>query len=173
MAKTTSPFVAYRPFLILAGLVLAVATLYWAQKLVVPLVLAVLLTFILSPLVSLLQGRGLPRIPAAVLVVLIALLALAGIGSGLTLQVKRLSSDLPQYKDNIARKIAGVRGMGQGGWFENLQNTFQEIAGPSDGPKQALPVRVESSRMSEIGGAVGPAAETVATAGLVVVLVIF
>jgi predicted PurR-regulated permease PerM len=173
MAKTSPIFGAYRPLVILAGLVLAVATLYWAQKLIVPFVLAVLLTFVLSPLVSLLQRRGLPRVLAAVLVVFVALLALAAIGSGLTLQVKRLSSDLPQYKNNITRKIAGVRGMGQGGWFQNLQDTFQEIAGPSDDIKQPLPVRVETSRLSEIEGAVGPAVESLATAGLVVVLVIF
>src|SRR5689334_19544003 len=106
MAKNLSPLTPFRPFLMLGGLVLVAATLYWAQKILVPLTLAVLLTFVLSPLVALLQRRRLPRVLAALLVVLLALLVLGGVGSGLTLQAKRLAGELPQYKDNIARKVA-------------------------------------------------------------------
>ncbi len=178
MSKSASLLGSYRPLVMLAGLVLVVATLYWAQKILIPLVLAVLLTFILSPLVTLLQRRGVPRIVAALLVVVLAMLVLGGIGTGLALQVRRLAGQLPQYKDNIARKVAGVRGLGEGGWLQNIRNTYHEIARgdkpegqagatPAPGPSPA------TTGLSEFGTMIGPVAELVATAGLVVVLVIF
>jgi predicted PurR-regulated permease PerM len=40
-----------RPLLIFAGCVLVVGVLYWAQAVIVPVALALLLTFMLSPLV--------------------------------------------------------------------------------------------------------------------------
>ncbi|HZU35274.1 MAG TPA: AI-2E family transporter, partial [Gemmataceae bacterium] len=178
MPKSASPLGPYRPLVMLAGLVLVIATLYWAQKILIPLVLAVLLTFILSPLVTLLQRRGVPRIVAALLVVLLAMLVLGGIGTGLALQVKRLAGQLPQYKDNIARKVAGVRGLGSGGWLQNIRNTYHEIAGGDEPQEQAgtTPAPRPSpatTGLSEFGTMIGPVAELVATAGLVVVLVIF
>ena len=91
----------YRPFLMLGGLILVVATLYWAEMIFIPLALAVLLTFILSPLVTLLQRRGLPRVLPALLVVLFALLILGGAGSGLVLQVRRLAGELPGRKFQV------------------------------------------------------------------------
>ena len=62
-----------------AGLVLVVAVLYWAQAVLVPVCLAILLTFVLTPPVVWLQRR-IGRI-AAVLIVVISVfsfLALAG-----------------------------------------------------------------------------------------------
>lgn len=44
-----------RPLLTFGGCVLVVAVLYWAQAVIVPVALALLLTFMLSPLVVFLQ----------------------------------------------------------------------------------------------------------------------
>lgn len=181
MSDKPSPLTSIRPFLIIGGVVLAAVTLSWAEKILIPLVLAVLLTFILSPLVNLLQRHGVPRVPAALLVVVLAFVVVCGVGAGLTLQVKRLAGELPQYQQNIARKAAGVRGLGEGGWLHNLRSTFREITGEAsgEGPTDtapappSVPVRMESSGLSQIGSFLGPAAETLSSAGLVVVLVIF
>src|SRR5947208_10292814 len=54
----------------LTGLVLVVAILYLAKTVIVPLSLAILLTFGLTPVVSAIQRRGLPRIPAVLLTAL-------------------------------------------------------------------------------------------------------
>lgn len=202
MAKNSSALGPYRPFLLLGGLVLVAATLQWAQKVVVPVTLAVLLAFVLAPLVTFFQRRGLPRVPAALVVVLLALLVVAALGAGLTLQARRLAGELPQYRENIARKVAGVRGLGQSGWLRNLRDTFRVVTGgaqaegvpagevpapelppgavaPPDGPPPAaaeprpVPVRVESSVLPDYEQLLGPAAEFLAAAGLVVVLVTF
>src|SRR4030095_10850763 len=71
----------------LAGLVLLIACLYWAREVLVPVALAILLTFLLAPLVPLLERRRLPRVPAVVLVVLLALGVLGGVGMVLVTQV--------------------------------------------------------------------------------------
>jgi hypothetical protein len=44
--------------------VLVVAALYWLQAVLIPMAMAILLTFLLSPLVGILQRRRLGRVPA-------------------------------------------------------------------------------------------------------------
>src|SRR6516225_6592002 len=63
--STTKPRDA---FLILGGLVLVTACLYWARQVLIPVALAVLLTFILTPAVSALQRRGLGRVFSVMIV---------------------------------------------------------------------------------------------------------
>src|SRR5947199_3791957 len=105
MAATLSPANSYRPLIILGGIVLVTASLYLAQKVLIPLALALLLAFILAPVVDGLQRLNLWRVPSVLLVVVLSLLLLGGIGLALTLQLKKLAADLPKYKDNIATKI--------------------------------------------------------------------
>ena len=57
---------AYRPLTVLASFVLVVAAMYWGRAVLIPLALAMLLAFLLSPLVRRLQGAGLRRVPAAI-----------------------------------------------------------------------------------------------------------
>jgi len=64
MAASSSSASSYRPLIILGGVVLVTASLYFAQKVLVPLALAVLLAFILAPVVDILQRRGLWRVPS-------------------------------------------------------------------------------------------------------------
>src|SRR5437879_2036509 len=54
----------------LEGAALIVAILYLAKAVIVPLALAVLLTFILTPIVTAVQRRGLGRVSSVLLVVL-------------------------------------------------------------------------------------------------------
>src|SRR4030095_14341828 len=59
---------------------LVVAALYWLQAVLIPMALAVLLTFLLSPVVGILQRRRLGRVPAVLVTVLLAFSILGGIG---------------------------------------------------------------------------------------------
>ncbi|MCI0461562.1 MAG: AI-2E family transporter, partial [Gemmataceae bacterium] len=68
MVDTTSRS-RYRHLTMLASFVLVVASIYWARSVLIPLALAVLLAFLLNPLVRWLQTRGLSRIPAVIVVV--------------------------------------------------------------------------------------------------------
>jgi predicted PurR-regulated permease PerM len=87
--------------------------------------------------------------------------------------------ELPGYRENIRQKIKDIREVGRGGSVETIQDTMadiqQELEAGQPGTT-AAPLIVQSSEVAGLWGfptAVGPWLEPLATAGLVVVLVIF
>jgi predicted PurR-regulated permease PerM len=108
---------------------LVVAALYWLQAVLIPMALAVLLTFLLSPVVGTLQRRGLGRVPAVLVTVVLALSVLGGIGWTLTRQLVTLADELPRYSLNIQHRIADVRGASKGGSVEKVQKTVEDVVG--------------------------------------------
>ncbi len=163
--------------------VLIIASLNWAQAVVIPVALAMLLTFLLSPVAGALERLALGRIVSVILVVVLTFSLLGGIGWIVTLQFGSLANELPKYTVNIRQKIADVRGAGKGGALENVQKTVEavtseiqqedKLASTSD---QGQPVAVQSSESFEfwpMPSVVGPMLERFASAGLVIVLVIF
>ena len=77
-----------KPWVTFAGCVLVVGMLYWAQAVLVPLALAVLLTFVLTPLVTWLE-RWIGRIPAV-----LAMVTLVFMVVGLAVMLINLAVDL-------------------------------------------------------------------------------
>jgi len=180
MTAPSLPLRPYRLLIMLGGIVLATATLYWAQKVLIPLALAVLLAFVLNPVVTVVQRRGLGRVPSVILVACLSFLLLGGIGLSLTLQVKRLVAELPQYKENVAIKVAGLREVSQGRWLQDIEDMLKESEGNPKGEKtnrgsleEPLVVRVQPASAFTFERVAAPTAEFLATAGLVVVLVVF
>jgi predicted PurR-regulated permease PerM len=108
---------------------LVVAGLYWLQAVLIPLALAVLLTFLLSPVVGTLQRRGLGRVPSVLVTVLLALSILGGIGWTLTRQLVTLADELPRYRLNIHHRIVDLRGASQGGSMEKVQQAVEDVVG--------------------------------------------
>ena len=168
-----------KTWVIFAGCVLVIVVLYWAQAVLVPIALAVLLTFVLTPPVSWLES-WLGRVPAVLAAVTLAFIMLGLAGWGLTRQMGHLADDLPTYRVNILEKIADVRGAGQGGSVEKLQETIEDIK--SDLEKSSKPtgtaaraVVVTSEPVTDFSGFswLGPIVGPAGTAGLVLALVIF
>ena len=95
--------------LALAVGVVAVAALYLARDVLVPIMLAVLLSFILSPVVELLQRLRLPRVPSVVLAVLIALGVTGVLAAVIGTQVASLAADAPRYAVTIQHKVREAR----------------------------------------------------------------
>ena len=85
--------------------VVVVGVLYFARDVLVPIVLAVLMSFVLAPLIALLQRLRCPRILAVFLVVLAALSVLFALGGLMAAQVNQLASDLPVYQSTLREKI--------------------------------------------------------------------
>jgi predicted PurR-regulated permease PerM len=181
MAPTSSTSKSYRPLVVLGSVVLVTASLYLAQKILIPLALAVLLAFILSPVVDTLQRRGLWRVPSVLLVVALSLLLVSGVGLALALQLKNLAAGLPKYKDNIALKITGLREAGHGTVLGGLHDMIKELTEPDskeESAKEGAPHEVrllpeQSSGVATLERLAGPVGELLASTGLVVVLVIF
>jgi predicted PurR-regulated permease PerM len=109
-----------------AGCVLVVAVLYWAQVVLVPVSLAVLLTFVLAPPVVWLQRR-IGRIPA-VLTVVILVFTFAGLaGWGVIRQMSTVGTDISTYRSNIRAKIADVRGAQDDAYLSKFGKAIREL----------------------------------------------
>src|SRR6266850_3567720 len=179
------PAVVCKPplFYALASFVLVIACLYWGRVVLIPVALAILLTFLLNPVVSMLQRLGLGRTPPVILIVVLAFAILGGIGWAVTGQLATLANELPQYTSNLKHKIADLRGAGQGGIVEKLQRTVEELLDElqkTDSRRQDSPLAPDSEKPVLVA-VQAPSVlwqlptlfEPLATAGLVLVLVIF
>jgi predicted PurR-regulated permease PerM len=84
--------------------VLIIATLYFGREIFVPISLAILLSFVLAPLVGLLQRMRVPRGLAVVGVVILAFGLIFATGSLLAAQLTELAGDLPRYQTTITKR---------------------------------------------------------------------
>src|SRR5690242_5531601 len=75
-----------------------IAALYFGRELFVPIALAILLSFVLAPLVSALQRWRVPRGLSVAVVVLLAFLSIFALGGVIAKQVTQLAGDLPRYE---------------------------------------------------------------------------
>jgi predicted PurR-regulated permease PerM len=89
--------------------VMIVATLYFGKEVLVPVMLALLLTFIIAPLVELLRRIHLGRVPSVLVGVVLALGIVLAIGGVIGTQVASLSSDVPRYVGTVEAKIEAVK----------------------------------------------------------------
>ncbi|MGC1275233.1 MAG: AI-2E family transporter [Planctomycetaceae bacterium] len=188
-----------RSVTIVAGLgafMLVATLLYFGKAILIPITLAVLLTFLLSLPVTRLQRLGVPKLAAVVLVVATAFLALGSIGWLVTAQVLALAEELPDHERTITNKLRDVRSFQEGGVFEKVGAVFarasetveaeQEAKAETEGvpvdEKQSflfgmgpIPVviREEEDLTESLVTYLTPLAEPLGTAGLVIVLVLF
>src|SRR3954470_17131061 len=88
-----------------------VATLYIAQEVLIPITLAVMLSFVLSPLVDVLRRIGLWRAPAVAVSVLVALGVIGLIGTLLGNQVATLAADVPRYIEAVESKTERIEAL--------------------------------------------------------------
>jgi predicted PurR-regulated permease PerM len=167
----------------LATLLLVLVFLYWTRVVLMPVAVAILLTFVLDPVVSLLQRARLPRMPAVILVVVVAFALLGSIGWVVTGQLTSLANELPQHTENLQHKLADLRRMSHGGVIETIQRTVKEVLReprqatpprpsrpPETAPERPVPVVVQGP---SVLWSLPALLEPLATAGLVLVLVIF
>jgi len=85
--------------------VVAIAALYFARIVLIPFALALLFTFILTPVVRILERVHLRRIPSAFLVVLLSVAACGAIGWTVAQQLSDVANQLPEYKSNIKARL--------------------------------------------------------------------
>ncbi len=108
MART-SPAKDISNLLTLMTAVVVILALYFARVILIPLALAVLFTFLLTPLAGALERIHFPRFVAIFLVVGIAIAAFGGVGWTVGNQVLDVTNQLPSYKSNIRAKIDSLR----------------------------------------------------------------
>jgi predicted PurR-regulated permease PerM len=171
---------AVAPWLRFAGFVLVVAVLYWAQAVLVPLALAALITFVLSPPTTVLQ-RWIGRVPAVLVVVALVFTGVGLAGWGVIRQMSHLADDLPRYRTNIRQKVADIRGASRGGTVQQVEQTINDIQKQIAAPqsqkgtaREPVVVRSEqASSVTDVSSWIGPALGPLSAAGFVIALVIF
>jgi predicted PurR-regulated permease PerM len=179
----------FGPQSLIAGIAVVTA-LYFGRDVFVPIALAVLLTFLLSPIVSLLRRWHIPRTVAVVSVVAMAMFAIFVFAVIVANQVTNLAGNLPSYQYNIQGKIRDIReSTMSGGSFDRAARMLEELeqemleaeedaaAAEDAEPEPApIPVRIEDSNLSPVAvltGVVAPILAPLATGGIVIVFVIF
>jgi predicted PurR-regulated permease PerM len=104
----------------LAAVVVVVAALYFAQAVLMPVAMAIFLSFVLSPLVSRVERWRLGRVPSVVVVVLLAFTAIGSVSWVVGRQAMDMAARLPEYRENLDAKFALVR--------EKLHGPFQRAS---------------------------------------------
>ena len=123
---------------IIAALILS--TLYFGREVFVPIALAVLLSFVLAPLVGLVQHLRAPRGVAVVAVVVLAFTVIFALGSLLAGQLSQLAGDLPKYQTTISEKISSLRQQTAGrGTLERASEMLKDLGQKLDRPKAGTP----------------------------------
>ena len=131
--REAKPVSAAVPTTVLLAAVV-VAALYFGREVLVPIALAVLLSFVLAPLVRFLQGWYVPRSLAVITVVLIAFAVILGRARLVVSQVNQLASDLPQIPIDAARKDSSLAR--RGGGHRHAGARLRSAPGASQGNRQ-------------------------------------
>jgi predicted PurR-regulated permease PerM len=156
----------------LAGLLVATAILYLARDVLIPLALAILLSFLLAPVVRRLEGWRLGRIPSTFIAVVIGFSVLGGVGWVAARQGLSLVEKFPEYRENIKKKIRAVRAPHESA-ISKAAEAIKEIeteAAPQSAP---LPVtETPPSAFAALAELVGPFVKPVGTAFAVLVFTI-
>ncbi|MCO5063074.1 MAG: AI-2E family transporter [Rhizobiaceae bacterium] len=160
------------------------AILYLGQDVFLPLAVAILLTFALAPIVSALRRMSIPRTIAVVITVFVAFIFIALFSFLVASQVSSLAQNLPAYQYNIIQKVRALRDSADsGGIFERVTQAVErvgaELSATADqsaaDQKEPLPVEIvdRQSAIHVLVNVVVPLLSPFATAGLVIVVVIF
>ncbi len=180
---------------ILAALI--VATLYVGREVFVPIALAILLSFVLAPLVRVLQDWRVPRVFSVIGVVLLAFLVIFALGGVIATQVTQLANDLPRYELNMRAKIKSLRGTATtSSPLERAADVLQDLGKELNKPKDAAPASVASptpnaltaqeakpipvevrqpppTTLENISALISPLLNPLMTTGIVIIFVIF
>ncbi len=180
-----------RLLLYVAGAALLVSILSLAQAVLMPVALAALLAFLLTPPVARLERAGLHRVASVALVLSVVLGGVAGFGYTLSRQITDLAAHMPQYSVAIKSRLAALRETRKGA-ISQIQETVkkagdeldkQEIAkhppaveAPGPVRKDVQPVVVVPNRPGDadrLRATWEPFVRPAATAGIVLVLMSF
>ncbi len=175
---------------LVAGVV-AIGALYFGRAVLMPITLAVLLSFVLAPFATALRRAGLGHVPSVIAAVIVALCVLAATSVLIGAQVAQLAGDLPRYEAAVERKAKTLHEETIGradALLRRASGALRHIAPPaaeqrgsddrSASPSGRPPMSVEvleprPSSLMLIQRFVAPVVSPLETAGIVAVVAIF
>jgi predicted PurR-regulated permease PerM len=138
-----------------------VAALYFTREILIPFAFALTLTFLLAPVVALLQRLHTGRVVAVLTTVLVSVAVAGGIAWVIATQLVDVANQLPLYRQNIRAKVEAFHSpmkgpLGQA--EESVKEIVEELSSPgaplvpappdSRNKKQATPPPVPPSSVS-------------------------
>jgi predicted PurR-regulated permease PerM len=187
--------------MIVIGFLIVVA-LFIGQVVLVPLALAVILAFVLAPPVRMLRRTGIGNTASVFVVVGIAFAIIFGVGTVITQQVGDLVEELPRYQATLRDKVKSLKDVasGSGGAIQQASETLKQLQeelespktppsppqtmtpvaperlSPAAGERRPVPVELRTpapTAIDQLQGIVGVVLAPLATAGLVLLFVLF
>lgn len=184
--RSRSP-IGLTPQFPLIGMFAVIAALYLAREFIIPIVLAALVAFSLSPVVRWMERRRIPRLMAVLSVCCAVMLVLVSLAWTVVSQVADFAGELPKYRTNLLTKVEQLKMPSKGPWSgaamtigevaDRLEETAHKMVPSSNKKGVQLPVQVvvanENSAMKEMGLGIMSVAGPFGTAAVVGVLTIF
>ena len=171
--------------LTLAVAVVVVAGLYLGRAVLIPITLAVLLSFLLAPIVNLLRRIHLGRVLSVIIAVLLALAIILALGGLIGSQIARLAQDVPNYATTITSKVDTIQGFAVTHLNRLMRGVGQQAMPPSQpqsrtskGTGQQKPLQVEVHQpeptpMQIAERVVAPIVDPLSTTAIVIIVAIF
>jgi predicted PurR-regulated permease PerM len=111
----------------------AIATLYFAREILIPIAFALTLALIFSPAVGWLHKIHLSRTPAVLIVILVAGMLAGALAWVMGNQLIEAANELPNYRENIHRKIEAMHAPTKGALGRataSVQEITKELLAP-------------------------------------------
>ncbi|MBK6452795.1 MAG: AI-2E family transporter [Steroidobacteraceae bacterium] len=169
----------------LASIAVIVAALYVAKGVLVPITLAVLLSFLLSPVCDWLERHWLGRVPAVMVTALVGFTVFGGATWMAVVQVSDLAPKMPEYETNLKVKLQSANayvGATLGrvtrtaqGMSENLSpaELTQAPQGTKEWPYAVRIISSPASPLQVFGSVFGTVLQVLGSVGVVIILVVF
>jgi len=125
-----------------------VGALYFGREVLIPITLAILLSFVLSPLMELLRRLWLPRVVAALFAVLIAIGVITALGGIIGTQIAGLAGQVPQYQTTVETKVESLQKLLGSAFASRLGGLMHNIEGAGQ-PQQKPPAPPTQQPSSE------------------------
>jgi predicted PurR-regulated permease PerM len=175
-------------------LVLVIVVLYLARTVLIPLALALTLSFLLAPMVLWFQKLPMRRVPAVALAMLISVAVVGGLAWVVANQLLQVANDLPKYRLNIHHRIEAFhfpQDSGLGRATESVKEIGKEFSDSENNPaipppgSQAktapqtpapLPVQVitvPANVLEYLRAMLGPVLRPLGTTGMVLIFTVF
>lgn len=168
---------------------LAIAALYFGRQIFIPLALALVLSFLLTPLVDVFEKARLGRVPAVLAVMVLGLALVAGLAWEVTGQLLDITGHLRDYKANLEETIRSFHPP-KNGAIGQATATVRELnrelataptqqshdANGTPRPARPVPVQVTApptNLVEDLRALLGPLAGPAETAAIVVIFTAF
>ncbi|GGD84851.1 AI-2E family transporter [Caballeronia grimmiae] len=129
--------------------VVVICALYFGRAVMIPIILAILLSFLLAPFVDFLRRLRFGQVPSVIVAVVVALSVLTAVGALIGAQVAQLAGDLPKYQVAVERKVDNIQRLTVGRADEFLGRASRAL-------KRVSPAREQEPRTDENNPAASP-----------------